>query len=165
MASSTICTRQLFISGFSQISPSNGKFGWNILGELVKRVEGLVNKLEISTRNVNCSAKSATNRFNRFPCPPFPYFYCLIDNFFISLNHRTFVVATHIYRYPGQKSLKNYNFEPLWKKAICTSFKYSTVYDLTKAELFMTICAYNPLNSDHTHLIPQIYAPVIFFLG
>ena len=74
MASSTICTRQLFISGFSYISPSNGKFGWNILGELVKPVEGLVNKLEISTRYVNCSVKSASNRFDRFLCPPFPYF-------------------------------------------------------------------------------------------
>ena len=49
------------------------------------------------------------------------------------------------------------------EKVICTSFKYSTVYDLTKAELFKTICAQNPLNSDHTHLIPQVYAPVIFF--
>ena len=27
------------------------------------------------------------------------------------------------------------------EKAMCTSFKYSTVYDLTKAELFKTICA------------------------
>ena len=35
------------------VSPSNGKFGWNILGELVKRVEGLDNKLEISTGYVN----------------------------------------------------------------------------------------------------------------
>ena len=26
------------------MSPLNSKFGWNILGELVKRVEGLVNK-------------------------------------------------------------------------------------------------------------------------
>ena len=26
----------LFISGFSQISPSNGKFGWNIIGEPIK---------------------------------------------------------------------------------------------------------------------------------
>ena len=54
------------ISGFSKISPPNGKFGWNILGELVKRVEGLVNKLEISTRYVNCSVKSASNRFDMF---------------------------------------------------------------------------------------------------
>ena len=38
IASSTICTQQLFISGFSKISPSNGKLGWNILGELVKQV-------------------------------------------------------------------------------------------------------------------------------
>ena len=27
------------------------------------------------------------------------------------------------------------------EKAMCMSFKYSTVYGLTKAELFMTICA------------------------
>ena len=56
------------------MSPSDGKFGWNILGELVKRVEGLVNKLEISTRYVKCSLKSASNRFDLFLCPPFPYF-------------------------------------------------------------------------------------------
>ena len=49
------------------------------------------------------------------------------------------------------------------EKAMCTSFRYSTVYDLTKAELFKAICTQNPLNIDHTHLIPQIYAPVIFF--
>ena len=27
------------------------------------------------------------------------------------------------------------------EKVMCTSFKYSTVYDLIKVELFMTICA------------------------
>ena len=31
--------------------------------------------------------------------------FLLLDrHFLISLNHRTFMVATHIYRYPGQKS-------------------------------------------------------------
>ena len=60
------------------MSPSKGKLGWNLLGELVKRVEGLVDKLEISTRYVNCNIKSASNRSDRFLCPPFPYFYCLI---------------------------------------------------------------------------------------
>ena len=40
----------VYFRGFFLISPSNGKSGWNVLGELVKRAEGLVNKLEISTR-------------------------------------------------------------------------------------------------------------------
>ena len=35
------------------------------------------------------------------------------DNFFISLNHQTFVVATHIYRYQwAENHKKKYNFKP-----------------------------------------------------
>ena len=40
------------------INFSNGALGWNIFRELVKQVEGLVDKLEISTRYVNCTVKS-----------------------------------------------------------------------------------------------------------
>ena len=100
---------------FTNFSISDGKVGWNLLRELVKRVEGLVDKLEISTRFVNCTVNSASNRSDRFLCPPFPYFYCFkyFDNFFISLNHRTFEVVTRIYRYPGAKSLKNHNLKTL----------------------------------------------------
>ena len=56
------------------------------LGELVKRVGGLVNKLEISTRYVSSSVKSASNRFYRFLCPPFPY----------SLSGNTLRVGYHL---------------------------------------------------------------------
>ena len=94
-----------------------------------KTDEGLVNKLEISTRYVNCSVKTASNsQIDSFLCPPFPYFYCLIDNFshiFKSSNFRG--VATHIYRYPGQKSLKNHNFEPLWSKWLIIGSTIKTV--------------------------------------
>ena len=82
---------------------SNGKFGWNIFGELVKRVEGLVNTLEISTRYVNCSVKSASNRFDRFLCPPFPYFYCLIDNFFHIFKSSNFRGCNAHISLPGTK--------------------------------------------------------------
>ena len=122
MASSTICTRQLFISGFSQISPSNGKFGWNILGELVKRVEGLVNKLEISTLYVNCSVKSASNRFNKFLCPPFPYFYCLIDNFFHIFKSSNFRGCNALISLPGTKiTQKSQHRTPVVLISMCGS--------------------------------------------